>query len=205
MVTGAWDWWEEIKQLRTLLDEIKRCLLLGRKAMTNLDSILKSRGITLPTKACLVKAMVLLVVTYECEGWTIRKVECQRIDAFELWYWRRPLRVPWTARGSNQSVKGNQSWIGRTGAEAEASILWPHDVKNWLIGKDPDAGKDWKQEEKGMTEDEMVGWHHWLNGHEFEQTLEVVKDREAWLAVIHGVTKSWTRLSNRTITTYFCA
>ena len=104
MVTGAWDWWEEIKWLRTLLDEIKRCLLLGRKAMTNLDSISKSRDITLPTKACLVKAMVFLVVMYECKSWTIRKAECQRIDAFELWCWRRLLRVPWTARRSTQSI-----------------------------------------------------------------------------------------------------
>ena len=104
MVTGAWDWREEIKLLRTSLDEIKRWLLLRRKAMTDLDSILKSRDITLPTKACLVKAMVLLVVMYECKSWTIRKAECQWIDAFELWCWRRLLRVPWTARRSNQSI-----------------------------------------------------------------------------------------------------
>ena len=87
-----------------------------------------------------------------------------------VWCWRRLLRVPWTARRSNQSIL-NKSWIftGRTDAKAEALILWPPDVKNWLIGKDPDAGKDWRQEEKGMTEDEMVRWHHWLNEHEFEQ------------------------------------
>ena len=84
--------------------EIKRCLLLGRKVMTNLDSILKSRGITLPTKVCLVKAMVFLVVMYGCESWTVKKAECQRINAFELWCWRRLLRVPWTARRSNQSI-----------------------------------------------------------------------------------------------------
>ena len=84
--------------------EIKRCLLLGGKVMTNLDSILKSRDITLPTKVCLVKAMVLPVVMYECESWTIKKVECRRIDAFELWCWRRLLRVPWTARRANQSI-----------------------------------------------------------------------------------------------------
>ena len=84
--------------------EIKRCLLLGRKVMTNLDSILKSRDITLPTKVCLVKAMVFPVVMYGCESWTIQKAECQRIDAFELWFWRRLLRVPWTARSSNQSI-----------------------------------------------------------------------------------------------------
>ena len=84
--------------------KIKRCLILGRKVMTNLDSILKSRDITLPTKVCLVKAMIFPVVMYGCEGWTIKKAECRRIDAFELWCWRRLLRVPWTARRSNQSI-----------------------------------------------------------------------------------------------------
>ena len=120
--------------------EIKRYLLFGRKAMTNLHSILKSRDITLLTKGCLVKAMVFPVVMYGCEGWTIKKAECWEINAFELWCWRRLLRVPWTARRSNQSIpKGNQSWIfiGRT--DAEAPILWPPDVKSWLIWKDPDA------------------------------------------------------------------
>ena len=151
--------------------EIKRRLLLERKVMTNLDSILKSRGITLSTKVCLVKAMVFPVVMYGCESWTLKKAECWRIDAFELWCWRRLLRVPWTAGRSNQSIlKGNQSWvfIGRTDAEAEALILWPPDAKSWLIWKDPDAGKDWTREENGTTEDEIVGWHHRLNGHEFE-------------------------------------
>ena len=125
--------------------EIKRCLLLGRKAMTNLDSILKSRDITLPTKVCLVKAMIFPVVMYGCENWTIKKAGCWRIDAFELWYWRRLLRVPWTARRSNQSILKGISLeysFGRTDTEAEAPILWPPDAKNWLIGKDPDAGKD---------------------------------------------------------------
>ena len=159
--------------------ESKRRLVLGRKAMTNLDSILKSRDITLPTKVRLVKGMVFPVIMYGCESWTIKKVECWRIDAFELWCWRRLLRIHWTVRRSNQS-KGNQSWIfiGRTDAEAEVPILWPPDGKNWLIGKDPDAGKDWRQEEKGMAKDEMVGWHHRLNAHEFEQIPEMVKDRE---------------------------
>ena len=151
--------------------EIKRCLLRGRKVMTNLDSILKSRDITLPTKICLVKAMVFPVVMYGCESWTIKKAEYRRIDAFELWCWRRLLRVPWTARRSNQFVlKEIQSWIfiGRTDVEAETPIVWPSDAKNWLIWKDPDAGKDWRPEKKGTTEDEMVGCHHRLNGHEFE-------------------------------------
>ena len=128
--------------------EIKRCLLLGRKVMTNVDSIFKSRGITLPTKVRLVKAMVFPVVMYGCESWTVKKAECQRIDGFELWCWRRLLRVPWTARISNQSTlkgisqsvqdiqpvhpKGDQSWvfIGRTDVEAETPIVWPPHVKS---------------------------------------------------------------------------
>ena len=150
--------------------EIKRCLLLGRKVKTNLDSISKSRDITLPTKVQLVKAMVFPVVMYGCESWTIKKTEHWRIDAFELWCWRRLLRVPWTLRKSNQFILKDQSWIfiGRTDAEAEAPIIWPPDVKNWLIWKDLDAGRDWRWEEKGMTEDQMTGWHHRLNGHEFK-------------------------------------
>ena len=112
--------------------EITRCLLLGRKAMTNLDSILKSRYITLPTKVHLVKAMVFPVVMYGCENWTVKKAECRRIDAFEVWCWRRLLRVPWTARRSNQSILKDQSWvfIGRTDAEAETPILWSPHVKS---------------------------------------------------------------------------
>ena len=149
--------------------EIKRRLLLGRKAMTNLDSILKSWDITLPTKVHLDKAMVFPVVMYRCESWTIKKAERQRIDAFELWCWRRLLTVPWTARRSNQvHPKEDQSWvfIGRTDVEAETPIFWPPDEKSWLIWKDPDVGKDWRQE-KVTTEDDMIRWHHWLNGHEF--------------------------------------
>ena len=139
--------------------EIKRRLLLGRKVMTNLDSILKSKDITLPTKIHLVKAMVFPVVMYGCESWTIKKAECRRIDAFELWCWKT-LESPLECK-EIQPVhpKGNQSWIfiGRTDAEAETPVLWPPDVKNWLIGEVPDAGKDWRQEEKGTTENEMVG------------------------------------------------
>ena len=110
--------------------EIKRCLLLGRKVMTNLDSILKSRDITLPTKVRLVKAMVFPVVMYGCESWTVKKAESRRIDGFELWCWRRLLRVPWTARRSNQSI--DQSWVflGRTDVEAETAIFWPPDAKS---------------------------------------------------------------------------
>ena len=152
--------------------EIKRRLLLGRKVMTNLDSILKSRDITLPTKAYLVKAMVFPVFIYGYDSWTIKKAECWRIYAFELWGCRRRfLRAPWTPRRSKHSIlkeiSPEYSW--KADAEAETPILWSPDVKNWLIGKDPDAGKDWRQKEKGSTGDEMVGWHHRLNGHEFEQ------------------------------------
>ena len=146
--------------------KIKSNLLLGRQVMTNLDSILKSRDMTLPTKVRLVKA-VFPVLMYGGESWTIKKAEHRRTDAFELWCWRSPLDCK-----EIQPVhpKANQSWIfiGRTDAEAETPILWPPDAKNWLTGKDPDAGKNWRQEEKGTTEDEMVRWHHWLNGHEFE-------------------------------------
>ena len=124
--------------------EIKRHLLLERKVMTNLDSMLKSRDITLPTKVHIVEAMVFPVVICGCESWTVKKAEHQRMDAFELWCWRKLLRVPWTARRSNQSVlkeiSPGYSW--RTDAEAETPILWPPHAKSWLIGKDPDAGRD---------------------------------------------------------------
>ena len=124
----------------------------------------------MPTKVHLVKAMVFPAVTYRCESWTIKKAEGRRIDAFELWCWRRLLRVPWN---KPVSPKGNQPWIftGKTDAEAEAPLLWPPDSKSRLIIKDLDAGKDWRPEKKGVTEDKMVGWHHWLNAHESEQAL----------------------------------
>ena len=155
--------------------EIKRCLLLGRKVMTNLDSMLKSRDITLPTKVCLVKAMVFPVVMY---GW--------ELDYKESWapknqyFWtvllEKTLESPLGCK-EIQPVhpKGDQFWvfIGRTDVEAETPVLWPPDAKNWLIRKDPDAGKDWGQEEKGTTEDEMAGWHHRLNGHGSLWTLGV--------------------------------
>ena len=127
--------------------------------MTNLDSILKSRDITLPTKVCLVKAMVFAVVMYGYESWTIKKAECWRIDAFDV-VLQKTLESPLNCK-EIQPVhpKGSQSWIfiGRTDVEAETPILWPPDGKNWFIWKDPDAGRDWRQEEKGTTEDEMVG------------------------------------------------
>ena len=119
----------------------------------------------------LVKVMVFPVVMHGCESWTIKKAECRRIDDFELWCWRRLESRLGCKEIKLFNPKGNLSWIfiGRTDAEAEAPILWPSDAKNCFIGKDPDPGKDWRQEEKGMTEDESVGWYHWLDGHEFEQ------------------------------------
>ena len=151
--------------------EIKRLLLLGRKAITNLESTLKSKDITSPTKVWIVKVMVFFVQVWELdhkEGWVpknwcfppvvLDKTLENPLDSKEI----RPI-----------NSKGNQSWIfiGRTDVEAEAPILWPPHAKNWLTGKDCDAGKDWRQEKKEVTEDEMVGWHHWLSGHEFEQAL----------------------------------
>ena len=137
---------------------------------TNLDSILKSRNITLPTKVHLVKAMVFPIVMYGGESWIIKKAEHWRIDALNCGVGEDS----WESLGLQGDPpvhpKGNESriFIGRTDAEAETLILWPSDANKWLIWKDPDAGKDWRQEEKGMTEDDMVGWHRWLNGHEFE-------------------------------------
>ena len=112
----------------------------------------------MPTKVRLVKAMVFPVVMYGCESWTVKKAECQRIDAFELSCWRRLLRVPWTARRSNQAILKEIS--PGNDAKAEAPVLWSPHVKSCFIGKDSDAGRDWGQEEKGTTEDEMARWHH---------------------------------------------
>ena len=137
--------------------------------MTNLERLLKSKDITLLTKIHTLKTMVFPVVMYGCEIWTINKAECWKTDAFEQWCWRRLLRVPWTARRLNQSVPKEIS--PEYSLEGLMMKLWLPDEKSQFIRKDPDAGKDWQQEEKGATDEEMVGWHHWLNGHEFEQTL----------------------------------
>ena len=181
-------------QMVTALMKIKdACLLLERKVMTNLYIILKSRDITLPTKVCLVKAMVFPAVLYGCESWTIKKAESWRMDAFELWCWRRLLRVPWTAGRSNQSIlKKNQPEYWRTDAEAETPILWPHVSKNWLIWKDPDAGKDWRQQEKEITEAddrEMTGWNSWMAS-QTQWTWIWVNSRSWWWTGRPGVLKS---------------
>ena len=151
--------------------EIKRCLHLGRKVMTNLDSILKTRDITLPTKVRLVKAMVFPVIMYRCESWTVKKAEHWKNWCFWTVVLEKTPESPLVWQ-EIQTVhpQGDKSWVftGRTDAEAETPIIWSPHGKSWLIGKDPDAGRDWGQEEKATTEDEMAGWHHRLDGHEFE-------------------------------------
>ena len=175
--------------------EIKRRLLLGRKAMTKLDSILKSRDITLPTKVRLVKAMVFPVVMYRCEIWSIKTAEHQRIDAFQLWCWIRLLRVPWIAWRSNQSIlKEISHEYSLEGLMLKLKLQYSGHLMRMLTPwKRSDAGKESRQEEKGMTEDKVFGWHHQLDGHEFEQALGI-GDREAWSAAVHGVAKNQTRL-----------
>ena len=142
--------------------------LVGYSPWGRKESVKTSLSLLNNLPVCLVKAMVFPEVKYGCESWTMKKNERWRIDAFELWCWRRLLRVPWTARRSNQSILKEINPGCSLDTETETPILWPHDVKSWLIGKDPDPGKDWRQEEKGMTGDEMVGWHHWLDGREFD-------------------------------------
>ena len=164
-------------------NEMKRCLLLGRKAMTNLDSIFKSKdyfadkGLYSQSYGFSSSYVWMWQLTLK-EGWT------QKNWCFWTVVLEKALESPLDCKEIKPvNPKGNQSWIfiGRIDAEAEASILWPPDAKTWLIAKDPDAGQDWSQEEKGATEDETVGWHHWLDGHEFEQ-VPGVSDGQGGLA-----------------------
>ena len=169
-----------------------------RVTMRELDSILKSRDIPLLTKVHLVKVMVFLVVMYGCESWTIKKIGCWRIDAFELWCWRRLLRVPWTARSSNQSTLNEINLEHSLEGRMMKLQYFDHLMQRIVsLGKTLMLGKIEGRRRRGR-QNGMVGWHHRLDGHEFEQARELVMDREAWHAAAHGVTKSRTQLSNWT-------
>ena len=189
--------------------EIKRRLFLGRKVMTNLDSIFKSRDITLPTKVHPVKAMIFPVVMYGCESWTVKKAECQRIDAFELWCWRRLLRVPWTARRSNQSILKEispQYSLEGLMLKLKLQYFWPPHAKSWLTGKTLVVGGTGGRRRRGRQR------MRWLDGIidsmdiSLGELQELVMDREAWRAAVCGIQrvghdsateqKQWTTINS---------
>ena len=169
--------------------------------MTNLDSMSKSRDITLPIQVHIVKAMLFPVVTYNCESWTVKKAEWWRTDAFELWFWRRLLRAPWTANRSNQSIlRETNPEYSLGGLMLKMKLQYFHHLM-WTadsLEKVPGARKDWGQKEKGMTEDEIVGWLFDTMDMSLSRLQELVMDRAAWRATVHGVTKSQTQLRDWT-------